>query len=72
MTYLFVKAEQHLACELSGGAHHALRFTIGPRFELTEGFPCASALHERWVEVRKVLEHDGWCGPLGKHPSGQR
>ena len=69
MTYVFAKAAKYVACEIHQG--DLLTVTVmGHRdVELDERFPCTAALQERWQEVRSLLEHEGWCGPLGLNSS---
>jgi hypothetical protein len=72
MTYLFLKAEKYMVCELRKGPVHVLRFiVVGPgEVEMTERYSSADALQERWQEVRAFLQHDGWSGPVSCQPRG--
>jgi hypothetical protein len=71
--YFFKRGSETIQCEVRSEAD-------GPGFEIviiesegaerTERFATSEQVHERWMELHKHFEHEGWWGPATQDGRG--
>ena len=66
MIYFFAKGSRFMQCEIHPGRPHILRVIDPAGAECVEQYASTGALDQRWTEITRELQHEGWIGPLGR------
>jgi hypothetical protein len=78
--YFFKRGNETVQCEVRTVQCEVRAEPDGPGFEIvitesngierTERFATSEQVHDRWVELHKRFEHDGWWGPATQDGRG--
>jgi hypothetical protein len=73
MFYFFRRGTETVQCEVrvaGDGPGYEIVICAPNGAERIERFPTSDEVHERWVEIHKTLEVEGWWGPATQDGRG--
>jgi hypothetical protein len=71
--YFFKRGNETVQCEVRAepeGPGYEIVITESNGSERTERFATSEQVHDRWVELHKRFEHEGWWGPATQDGRG--